>query len=116
MEHKSEAFEFFRDLALRLFNLFPGAMKGIRSDNGLEFKNASFADLLADHGIEHQFSTPRTPQQNGVVERKNRTLVEMTRTMLDEYGTSRRYWAEAVSTACYVSNHVSASSSTCDIL
>uniref|UniRef100_A0A8R7NZ61 Integrase catalytic domain-containing protein n=1 Tax=Triticum urartu TaxID=4572 RepID=A0A8R7NZ61_TRIUA len=81
-------------------------MKTVRSDNGLEFKNSSFADFLAERGIEHQFSSPRTPQQNGVVERKNRTLVEMARTMLDEFGTPRRYWAEAISTACYVSNRV----------
>src|SRR6266540_2060204 len=54
-------------------------------------------------GIEHQFSSPYVPQQNGVVERKNRTLVEMARTMLDEYQTPRRFWAEAISIACYVS-------------
>jgi hypothetical protein len=50
--------------------------------------------------------SPYTPPQNGVVERKNRTLCEMARMMLDEHRTPRRYWAEAVNTACYVSNRI----------
>jgi hypothetical protein len=49
---------------------------------------------------------PRVPQQNGVVERKNRTLVEMARTMLDEHKTPRHFWADAISTACYISNQI----------
>ena len=83
-----------------------GAIKVIRSDNGTEFKNSLFATFCSEKGLEHQFSSPRVPQQNGVVERKNRTLVEMARTMLDEHATPRKYWAEAISTACHVSNRV----------
>ena len=56
--------------------------------------------------LKHQYSSPYTPQQNGVVEWKNRTLVEMARTMFDEHRTPRKYWAEAVNTACYVSNRI----------
>ena len=56
----------------------------VRSDHGKEFENLEFKTFYEDHGITHQFSAPRTPQQNGVVERKNRTLVEMTRSMLCE--------------------------------
>jgi hypothetical protein len=56
--------------------------------------------------IDQQFSTLRVPQQNGVVERKNRTLVEMARTMLDEHRTPMRFWADAISTACYISNRI----------
>jgi reverse gyrase len=52
------------------------------------------------------FFSPYTPQQNGVVERKNRTLLDMARTMLDEYKTSDRFWAEAVNTACYAINRL----------
>ena len=81
-------------------------MRAIRSDNGTEFKNAHFATLCSSLGLDHQFSSPHTPQQNGVVERKNRTLVEMARMMLDEHRTPRRYWAEALSSACYVSNRI----------
>jgi hypothetical protein len=49
---------------------------------------------------------PRVPQQNGVMERKNHTLVEMARTMLDEHRTLRRFWADAISIACYISNQI----------
>jgi transposase InsO family protein len=62
--------------------------------------------FCASLGLEHQFSSPYVPQQNGIVEHKNRTLVEMTKTMLDEHRTPRRFWAEAINTACHVSNHI----------
>ncbi len=81
-------------------------MKRIRSDNSGEFKNASFEKFCNKRCLEHEFSSPRVPQQNGGVERKNRVLVEMARTMLDEYHTPRKFWAEAVNTACYISNRV----------
>ncbi|WVZ97090.1 LOW QUALITY PROTEIN: hypothetical protein U9M48_042651 [Paspalum notatum var. saurae] len=57
-------------------------------------------------GLEHQFSSPYTPPQNVVVERRNRTLVEMARTMLDEHRTPRSFWAEVVNTACYIANQI----------
>jgi hypothetical protein len=78
----------------------------IRSDNGLEFRNSRFETFCHDLGLEHQFSSLYTPPQNGVVERKNKTLCEMARTMLDEHRTPRRFWAEVVNTACYVSNRI----------
>src|SRR5579859_5107045 len=107
METKDEAFGFVRDLILRLQNELPKhAMRAIRSDNGTEFKNSRFDDFCCGLGLEHQYSSPYVPPQNGVVERKNRTLVEMARTMLDEHRTPRRYWAEAVNTACYVANRI----------
>ena len=81
-------------------------MRAIYSDNGIELKNARFDTFCSDQGLEHQYSSLYTPQQNVVVERKNRMLVEMARTMLDEHRTPRKYWAEAVNTACYVSNHI----------
>ena len=69
-------------------------------------KTLVLTPFCSDQGLEHQYSFPYTPQQNGVVERKNRTLVEMARTMLDEHRTPRKYWAEAVNTSCYVSNRI----------
>nr|AAK02025.2 Putative copia-type pol polyprotein [Oryza sativa]AAP52042.1 retrotransposon protein, putative, unclassified [Oryza sativa Japonica Group] len=84
---------------------FSGSLKRIRSDNGGEFKN-TFEQFCNERGLEHEFSSPRVPQQNGVVERKNRVLVEMAKTMLDEYKTPRKFWAEAINTACYISNRV----------
>jgi transposase InsO family protein len=59
-------------------------IKKIRSDNGIKFKNTQVEGFLDEEGIKHEFSTPHTPQQNGVVERKNWTLIDMTRTNLDE--------------------------------
>ena len=81
-------------------------IKHIRSDNGTEFKNSGLDDYLDELGITHELSAPYTPQQNGVVERKNRTLVEMARTMLDEYKTPRHFWIEAIYTACHIINRV----------
>ncbi|WVZ48590.1 hypothetical protein U9M48_000011 [Paspalum notatum var. saurae] len=89
MEFKDEAFGFVRDLVLRLRNESHKAMRAIRSDNGGEFRNSRFENFCRDLGLEHQFSSPYTPPQNGVVERKNRTLVEMARTILDEHRTLR---------------------------
>jgi hypothetical protein len=91
LEFKDEAFGFVRDLVLKLRNKIQRPMRAIRSDNGGEFRNSRFDSFCSDQGLEHQFSSPYTPPQNGVVERKNRTLVEMERTMLDEHRTPRRF-------------------------
>jgi hypothetical protein len=68
LESKDEVFEHFRSLALRLNNEHPNCLKVIHSDNGTEFRNASFDEFCLEHGIDQQFSTPRIPQQNGVME------------------------------------------------
>jgi transposase InsO family protein len=67
-------------------------IKRVRSDNGTEFKNTNIEEYLDGEGIGHELSVPYTPQQNGIVERKNRTLIEAVRTMLDEYKTSDIFW------------------------
>jgi transposase InsO family protein len=104
LEDKGETFGFVRDLFLRLRNKRHGdALRAIHSDNGSEFRNSCFETFCHDLGLEHQFSSLYMPPQNGVVERKNMTLCEMARTMLDELRTPRRFWAEVVNTACYVS-------------
>ncbi|KAJ9557536.1 hypothetical protein OSB04_012150 [Centaurea solstitialis] len=76
----------------------------IRNDNGTEFKNSTIEDYLTCVGITHNFSVPRTPQQNGVVERKHKTLVEAARTMQNASGLPLTFWAETVNTACYIQN------------
>lgn len=76
----------------------------LRTDHGTEFENASFADFCSERGILHEFSAPITPQQNGVVERKNRVVLDMARVMLVSAKIARHFWAEAVSTACYTIN------------
>ncbi|GJT81212.1 retrovirus-related pol polyprotein from transposon TNT 1-94 [Tanacetum coccineum] len=76
----------------------------IRTDNGTEFKNATLKAYYEKLGIMQQFSIARTPQQNGVVERRNRTLVEAARTMLIFSRLPEFLWAEAVATACFTQN------------
>jgi transposase InsO family protein len=87
-------FEHFRSLVLRLNNEHSNCLKVIHSDNGTEFKNTSFDQFCLEHGVDWQFLAPCVPQQNGVMERKNHTLVEMARMMLDEHSTPRRFWAD----------------------
>jgi transposase InsO family protein len=102
---KGETFGFVRDLILRLKNERNGdAIRAIHSDNGTEFKKSLFKTFCRDLGLKHQFSFPYVACQNGVVERKNRSLCEMAQTMLDEHRTPRRYWAEAVNIACHFGN------------
>ncbi|KAI3664951.1 hypothetical protein L6452_43565 [Arctium lappa] len=79
-------------------------VKVVRSDNGTEFKNSTLQAFYDDQGIQQQFSAARTPQQNGVVDRRNRTLVEAARSMLAYSGLPLSLWAEAISTACYTQN------------
>ncbi|GJW87755.1 retrovirus-related pol polyprotein from transposon TNT 1-94, partial [Tanacetum coccineum] len=78
----------------------------IRCDNGTEFKNREMNQFCEIKGILRQFSVARTPQQNGVAERRNRTLIEAARTMLADSKLPTTFWAEAVNTACYVQNRV----------
>nr|GFB09399.1 hypothetical protein [Tanacetum cinerariifolium] len=77
----------------------------VRTDNGTEFKNKTLAMFFDEVGITQQFSAARTPQQNGVVERRNRTLVEAVRTMLTFANLASFLWAEAITTACFTQNH-----------
>ncbi|GJT97923.1 retrovirus-related pol polyprotein from transposon TNT 1-94 [Tanacetum coccineum] len=76
----------------------------VRTDRGTEFLNKTLHAFFKEEGIEHQTSTPRTPEQNGVVERRNRTLVEAARTMLSASKLPLFFWAEAIATACYTQN------------
>nr|GFB72823.1 retrotransposon protein, putative, unclassified [Tanacetum cinerariifolium] len=73
----------------------------VRTDNGTEFKNKTLAKFFDEVGITQQFSAAITPQQNGVVDRKNRTLVEAARTMLTFTNLPSFFWAEAIATACF---------------
>jgi transposase InsO family protein len=104
LQDKSETQEVLKKFLRRAQNKFDAKVKKIRSDNDTKFKNTQVDDFLDEEGIKYEFSAPYTPQQNGVGKRKNRTLIEMTRTMIDEYKTSDRFWAEAINTACYATN------------
>lgn len=78
----------------------------IGSDHGGEFENLIFEKYCDKHGVEHNFSAPRTPQQNGVVERKNRVLEELDRTMLNEGILPKYFYVDAISMVCYVLNRI----------
>jgi transposase InsO family protein len=106
LQEKSQTQETLKGFLRRAQNEFGLRIKKIRSDNGTEFKNSQIEGFLEEEGIKHEFSSPYTPQQNGVVERKNRTLLDMARTMLDEYKTPDRFWVEAINTACYSINRL----------
>nr|GFA78927.1 putative ribonuclease H-like domain-containing protein [Tanacetum cinerariifolium] len=80
-------------------------VKRIRSDNGTEFKNQDLNQFCGMKGIKRDISVARTPQQNGIAERKNRILIEAARTIADSL-LPIQFWAELVNTACYVQNKV----------
>ena len=104
LRNKSETpavlIQFFKEIQLML----EISIKTIRSDNGTEFKNSIMDSVTESVGIQHQYSATRTPQQNGVVERRNRTLIEAARMMLAYSKLPMSLWAEAVSTACFTQN------------
>jgi transposase InsO family protein len=106
LQEKSQTQENLKRFLRRAQNEFGLRIKKIRSDNGTKFKNSQIEGFLEEEGIKHEFSSPYTPPQNGVVERKNRTLLDMARTMLDEYKTPDQFWAEAINTACYSINRL----------
>jgi hypothetical protein len=103
-KHKSETQQTIIDFAKEVERQNGQNILAIRSDNGSEFKNYTLNEFLSDEGIHHQYSAAYTPQQNGVAERKNRTLMDIARSMLAEFNSPYNFWAEAISTACHSSN------------
>ena len=85
---KSDVFATFKSFVKGIHNEFETTIKRVRSDNGSEFKNTRIDELCDEFGIRHQFLAKYTPQSNGLVERKNRTLIDMARSMLSEYNVS----------------------------
>ncbi|KAK1679732.1 hypothetical protein QYE76_040580, partial [Lolium multiflorum] len=106
LKMKDETQQVFIDFATEVQRQHNLLIMAIRSDNGSEFKNYTLNDFLSDEGIRHQYSAAYTPQQNGVAERKNRTLMDMARSMMAEYKSRYNFWAEAISTACHSSNRL----------
>jgi transposase InsO family protein len=95
LQDKSETQGTLKCFLRRAQNEFELRVRKIRSDNGSKFKNLQVEEYLEEEGIKQEFSTLYTPQKNGVVQRKNRTLIDIVRTMLGEYKTSERFWSEA---------------------
>ncbi|GJV30421.1 ribonuclease H-like domain-containing protein [Tanacetum coccineum] len=103
---KDETSGILKDFITGIENQLNHKVKIIRCDNGTEFKNYEMNQFCGIKGIKREFSNVRTPQQNRVAERKNRTLIEAARTMLADSLLPIPFWAEAVNTACYVQNRV----------
>ncbi|KAJ0621134.1 putative RNA-directed DNA polymerase [Helianthus annuus] len=106
LKSKDETFDSLMALFRKTENLYQRRIRRIRSDNGTKFKNNKMEEFCEEQGILHEFSAPYTPQQNGVAERKNRTLSETARTMLADSKLPINFWAEVVSAACYTLNRV----------
>lgn len=104
LHNKSDVFEKFKDFKALVENQLNLNIKTFRTDNGREYLSNDFKNFLKKSGIIHQTSTPYTPQQNGLAERMNRTLLERAKCMLLNARLQKQYWAEAVSTAAYITN------------
>ncbi|GJY63523.1 putative ribonuclease H-like domain-containing protein [Tanacetum coccineum] len=103
---KDETSGILKSFITGIENLVDHKVKVIRCDNGTEFKNKEMNQFYEMKGILRQYSVARTPQQNEVAERRNRTLIKAARTMLVDSRLPTTFWAEAVNTACYVQNRV----------
>ena len=103
---KDSVLEAFKNFQCYVTNQYNAKLKIFRSDNGGEYTSRLFKQHLAQHGILHQTSCPYTPQQNGVAERKNRHLMEVARSMMFQSNVPKRYWSDAVMSACYLINRI----------
>ncbi|GJU73379.1 retrovirus-related pol polyprotein from transposon TNT 1-94 [Tanacetum coccineum] len=107
LKDKTKAFDQFKIFSRKIQNQLGCSIVSIRTDHGREFDNeVQFGEFCNANGITHNFSAPRTPQSNGVVERKNRTLQEMSRTMLNEQSLPQKFWCNAVDTSTYILNRI----------
>ena len=104
LKQKSEVFEAFKKFKAAVENESGQKIKALRSDRGGEFTSKEFQDFCATSGIRRFLTVSRSPQQNGVAERKNRTILDMTRSMLKSKHLPKEFWAEAVDTTVYLSN------------
>jgi hypothetical protein len=106
LKNKSDAFEKFQEFLKEVENQFLRKIKRFRSDRGREYESIGFNSYVQSLGIIHETTPPYSPASNGVAERKNRTLIELTNAMLIESGASLTLWGEAILTACHVLNRV----------
>lgn len=104
LRSKDEAFRFFKKVKAEAENKSEAKLLGFRSDRGGEFNSLEFIRYCEELGIKHFTTAPYTPQQNGVVERRNQTVVEMARCMLKGMAVPAVFWGEAVKAAVYILN------------
>ena len=106
MKTKDEAATAIKEYVALMFNRFGRKPIALRMDNGQEYMSNDLEDFLRKKGIEHQFTVAYTPQQNGVAERKNRTLGEAARCMLSDANLNNHFWGEAILTATDLQNRL----------
>jgi transposase InsO family protein len=104
LKEKAEAFEKFKIFKDLTETQTGKRLKEIRSDRGGEFMSRDFKEFCDEHGIKREYTIPRTPQQNGVVERENITVQEMARSMMNEKNIGQTYWVEEIHTTVHVLN------------
>lgn len=106
LQRKSEAAEKIKSFVAEMVTQFGKKPKVIRSDRGGEYTGKALLEFYEKEGIIAQFTIPANPQQNGVAERKNRTLIEMTRCLLRDANLDKSLWGEAIHTANYLQNRL----------
>ncbi|XP_074559221.1 uncharacterized protein LOC141815202 [Curcuma longa] len=106
MHRKSETFGKFKEFHAEAERQLGKSLKCIRSDRGGEYLDTEFKDYMLEHGILYQLTAPGTPQQNGVAERRNRTLLDMVRSMMSYSSLPNSFWGYAIETATYILNAV----------
>ncbi|RVW19501.1 Retrovirus-related Pol polyprotein from transposon TNT 1-94 [Vitis vinifera] len=106
MKNRSEVFSHFCAFSAEIKTQYDVSVKILRSDNGKEYVSNSFQNYMSHNGILHQTSCVDTPSQNGVAERKNRHLLETARALMFQMKVPKQFWADAVSTACFLINRM----------
>jgi len=106
LSRKDDTFEAFIKFANVIQNQLSSKIISLRSDHGGEFVNHRFKNYYDEFGISHNFSCQRNPQQNGVVEMKNRVLEELARTMINEMNLPKYFSADAINTVCHILNRI----------
>ena len=104
LKHKSQVFDRFQEWKALVENASGQKLKVLRTDNGGEYTSMKFEEFLKSEGVHDECTIPKTPEQNGVAERLNRTLVETVCSMLIDSKLPHKFWAEALSTATYLRN------------
>ncbi|KAG8490810.1 hypothetical protein CXB51_014017 [Gossypium anomalum] len=104
LKQKSDVFSAFKSWKIMIEKQTGKQIKYLRTDNGLEFCSDEFNRLCKSEGIVRHLTVRHTPQQNGVAERMNRTIMEKVRCMLSNANLPKSFWAEAASTACFLIN------------
>jgi transposase InsO family protein len=107
LKTKDEVFNKYKEYKALIENISKRKIKTLRSDNGGEYTSKEFVNFCKDVGIKRELTTPYNPQQNGVVEQKNKTILEVVKTMIHDQYLPMCLWVEAAMVVVYVQNRLS---------